>query len=232
MVLHPPPALVPSSAGTTSGSPFSRPGPGTWCFIHRYPLFLRRQAPRPAPHFPDRAWGRGASSPTIPCFFVGKHHVRLPIFPTEPGDVVPHCPPALISSSASTTSSAPKCRPAPGTWCLIPRQPLFLRRQAPRPPLQSAGQPRGRGTSLPASPYFFVGRHHVLRSKVPGSPGGVVPHSPLSLVPSSAGTTSGGSSTRPASHAAGYCKISIFLDKCVLKGNFFYGIISIRRYSI
>ena len=165
MVLHPPPALVPSSAGTTSGSPFSRPGPGTWCFIHRYPLFLRRQAPRPAPHFPDRAWGRGASSPTIPCFFVGKHHVRLPIFPTEPGDVVPHCPPALISSSRSTTSSAPKCRASPGAWCLIPRQPLFLRRQAPRPPLQSAGQPRGRGASFPAIPCSFVRRHHVRRLK-------------------------------------------------------------------
>ena len=173
---------------------------------------------------------------------------------------MPHCPLALISSSASTTSSAPKCRPAPGTWCPTALQPLFLRRGAPRPPPQNADRPRGRGASLPSSPYFFVEEHHVLRLKMPtGSgawcltalqplflrreaprpaphfpdrAGGVVPHPSPALIPSSAGTTSGGSSTRPASHAAGYCKISIILDKCVLKGNFFYGIISIRRYSI
>ena len=149
-----------------------------------------------------------------------------------PEDVVPHCPLALISSSASTTSSAPKCRPAPGAWCLTALQPLFLRRGAPRPPLQSAGQPRGRGASLPSSPYFFVEKHHVRLPIFPTGSGGVVPHPSPALIPSSAGTTSGGSSTRPASHAAGYCKISIILDKCVLKGNFFYGIISIRRYSI
>ena len=112
--------------------------PRTWCLTASQPLFLRRGAPRPAPHFPDRPRGRGAS---------------------------------------------------------LPASPYFLRRQAPRPPLQNADRPRGRGASLPYSPYFFVGKHHVLRSKVPGIPGGVVPHSPLSLVPSSAGTTSGDSNT-------------------------------------
>ena len=173
---------------------------------------------------------------------------------------MPHCPLALISSSASTTSSAPKCRPVPGTWCPTALQPLFLRRGAPRPPPQNADRPRGRGASLPSSPYFFVEKHHVRLPIFPTGPGGVVlhpsltlvpssasttsgshfpdraggvvPHPSPALIPSSAGTTSGGSSTRPASHAAGYCKISIILDKCVLKGNFFYGIISIRRYSI
>ena len=58
----------------------------------------------------------------------------------------------------------------PRTWCLTALQPLFLRRQAQRPPLQSAGHPRGRGASLSSSPYFFVEEHHVRRSKVPGSP--------------------------------------------------------------
>ena len=149
-----------------------------------------------------------------------------------PEDVVPHCPLALISSSASTTSSAPTCRPVPGTWCPTALQPLFLRRGAPRPPPQNADRPRGRGASLPSSPYFFVEKHHVRLPIFPTGSGGVVPHPSPALIPSSAGTTSGGSSTRPASHAAGYCKISIILDKCVLKGNFFYGIISIRRYSI
>ncbi len=178
-----------------------------------------------------------------------------------PGDVVSHCPPTLISSSPGTTSSAPKCRAAPGTWCFTALQPLFLRRGAPRPPPQSTGRPARRGAPLPASPYFFVLRHHVLHSKVPGSPGDVVPHCPPTLVSSSSGTTSSAPKCRaapetwcltalqplflrrgaprqatqtrqPAPHAPGYCKISIFLDKCVLKGNFFYGIISIRRYSI
>ena len=92
---------------------------------------------------------------------------------------MPHCPLALISSSRSTTSAAPKCRAARGTWCLTARQPLFLRRGAPRPPLQNAGRPRGRGASLPASPCFFVEEHHVLRSKMPAGPRDVVLHCPL-----------------------------------------------------
>ena len=232
MVLHPPPALVPSSAGTTSGSPFSRPGPGTWCFTALQPLFLRRGAPRPPLQSAGQPRGRGASLPASPCFSVEEHHVLHSKVPGSPGDVVPHCQPALVSPSRSTTSSTPKCRAALGTWCFIPLQPLFLRQQAPRPAPHFPDRVRGRGASSLASPCSFVGKHHVLHSKVPGSPGGVVPHCPPALIPSSAGTTSGGSSTRPASHAAGYCKISIFLDKCVLKGNFFYGIISIRRYSI
>ena len=174
VVLHPSPALISSSRSTTSSAPTCRTAPG-----------------------------RGASLPSSSYFFVGKHHVLRSKMPTGPGDVVPHCPPALVSSSRSTTSSTPKCRAAPGAWCLTALQPLFLRREAPRP-----------------APHF------------PDRAGGVVPHPSPALIPSSAGTTSGGSSTRPASHAAGYCKISIILDKCVLKGNFFYGIISIRRYSI
>ena len=200
---HCPLALISSSASTTSSAPKCRPAPGTWCPTALQPLFLRRGAPRPPPQNADRPRGRGASLPSSPCFFVEEHHVLRLKMPTGPGGVVPHCPPALISSSRSTTSSTPKCRAAPGAWCLIALQPLFLRREAPRP-----------------APHF------------PDRAGGVVPHPSPALIPSSAGTTSGGSSTRPASHAAGYCKISIILDKCVLKGNFFYGIISIRRYSI
>ena len=200
---HCPLALISSSASTTSSAPKCRPAPGTWCPTALQPLFLRRGAPRPPPQNADRPRGRGASLPSSPCFFVEEHHVLRLKMPTGPGGVVPHCPPALISSSRSTTSSTPKCRAAPGAWCLTALQPLFLRREAPRP-----------------APHF------------PDRAGGVVPHPSPALIPSSAGTTSGGSSTRPASHAAGYCKISIILDKCVLKGNFFYGIISIRRYSI
>ena len=107
--------------------------PRTWCLTASQPLFLRRGAPRPAPHFPDRPRGRGASLPASPYFFVGKHHVLRSKMPTG--------------------------------RCLTALQPLFLRRQAPRPPLQSAGHPRGRGASFPAIPCSFVRRHHVRRLK-------------------------------------------------------------------
>ena len=155
MVLHPPPALVPSSAGTTSGSPFSRPGPGAWCLTALQPLFLRRQAPRPPLQSTGQSRGRGASLPSSPCSFVGKHHVLHSKVPGSPGDVVPHCPPALISSSRSTTSSAPKCRAAPGAWCLIPRQPLFLRPQAPRQAAQALGRLRMR-PDIAKSRFFSI----------------------------------------------------------------------------
>lgn len=129
------------------------------------PLFLRRGAPRHPPQNADRHRGRGASSPASPYSFVIGHHVIRLKVPTGPGDVVPHPSLTLVPSSARTTSATPKCRPARGTWCLTALQPLFLRRQAPRPPLQIAGQPRGRGASLPSSPYFFVEEHHVRRLK-------------------------------------------------------------------
>lgn len=154
MVLHPPPALVPSSAGTTSGSPFSRPGPGTWCFTALQPLFLRRQAPRPPLQSAGQPRGRGASLPSSPYFFVEKHHVRLPIFPAEPGGVVPHPSPALVPSSTSTTSSTPKCRAAPGAWCLT-AQPLFLRPQAPRQAAQALGRLRMR-PDIAKSRFFSI----------------------------------------------------------------------------
>ena len=114
----------------------AEPGPGAWCLTALQPLFLRREAPRPAPHFPDRVRGRGASSLANPCSFVGKHHVRLPF-----------------------------SRPGPGAWCLTALQPLFLRRGAPRPAPHFPDRVRGRGASSLASPYSFVRRHHVRRLK-------------------------------------------------------------------
>ena len=136
VVLHPSPALISSSRSTTSSAPTCRTAPG-----------------------------RGASLPSSSYFFVGKHHVLRSKMPTGPGDVVPHCPPALVSSSRSTTSSASKCRPAPGAWCLTALQPLFLRREAPRPAPHFPDRVRGRGASSLASPYSFVRRHHVRRLK-------------------------------------------------------------------
>ena len=136
VVPHCPPALISSSRSTTSSTPKCRAAPGAWCPTALQPLFLRREAPRPAPHFPDRVRGRGASSLANPCSFVGKHHVRLPF-----------------------------SRPGPGAWCLTALQPLFLRRGAPRPAPHFPDRVRGRGASSLASPYSFVRRHHVRRLK-------------------------------------------------------------------
>ena len=156
VVLHPSPALISSSRSTTSSAPTCRTAPG-----------------------------RGASLPSSSYFFVGKHHVLRSKMPTGPGDVVPHCPPALVSSSRSTTSSTPKCRAAPGAWCPTALQPLFLRREAPRPAPHFPDRVRGRGASSLANPCSFVGKHHVrLPFSRPG-PGAwcLIPRQPLFLRP-------------------------------------------------
>ena len=139
----------------------------TWCLTASQPLFLRRGAPRPPLQSAGQPRGRGASLLSSPYFFVEEHHVLHSKVPGIPGGVVPHCPPALISSSSGTTSSASKCRAAPGTWCLTVLQPLFLRRQAPRPAPLSSDRPRD-----------------------------VVPHCPPALISSSRSTTSAASQFR------------------------------------
>lgn len=105
-------------------------------------------------------------------------------------DVVLHSLLALIPSSPGTTSSEPNESSAARTWCFTPRQPVFLRRQAPRPPSQMSLRRPGRGASLPASLCSFVQKHHVPRAKQGFSAPGVVLHSPLALVPSFRSTTS------------------------------------------
>ena len=105
---------------------------------------------------------RGASPPANPYFFVRKHHALSPtdaagatgvvphppqtLFPssgrttpsaqlTPPAgvSVVPHPPQILIPSSGRTTPLSQTAPPAGSAWCLIPRKPLFLRPEAPRP---------------------------------------------------------------------------------------------------
>ena len=104
--------------------------------------------------------------------------------------MVPPSPLALVPSSPNTTSPGSKGSEASPAWCLSPRNPLFLRRRAPRPPDNWGSRRVGRGAPLPASPYSFVGEHHVPRTIGAGGGSGVVPPSPLALVPSSASTTS------------------------------------------
>ena len=112
--------------------------------------------------------------------------------------MVLHRPQTLVSSSRGTTSTGSNGPPAGQTWCLAPRNPLFLRPGAPRP-RGPAGRRQARcGASLPAIPCFFVQGHHVHGVQRADGRSDVVPHSPQSLIPSSTGTTSsqpGGPST-------------------------------------
>ena len=120
----------------------------TWCFTPRNPLFLRPEAPRPQVRMGLCRHGRGAPSPAIPCSFVRKHHVPRSGWVDAGMDVVLHSPQSLVSSSGSTTSPGPD-EPLPAwTWCFTPRNPLFLRRGAPRPRPRMGLEKEGR-TNLP-----------------------------------------------------------------------------------
>ena len=78
-------------------------------------------------------------------------------------------------------------------WCFTPRKPLFLRRRAPRLWGQMDRPPGRRGAPLPAIPCSFVAGHHVFGAGRANRRAGMVLPSPLTLIPSSPGTTSLGS---------------------------------------
>ena len=127
-----------------------------------------------------------------PYSFVAKHHVfRIQGAGGGP-DVVRHSPQSLIPSSPSTTSSGSKAPAAGRTWCAPTRNPLFLRRRAPRLPGPRRRRQAGRGAPLPAIPYSFVAGHHVFRGQDADGGPDVVRPDPQSLILSSPGTTSFG----------------------------------------
>ena len=103
--------------------------------------------------------------------------------------MVLHRPQTLISSSPGTTSDGRIGARGQMAWCFATRKTLFLRRRAPRRMGESEHGARWRGASPPAKPYFFVAGHHVGWTNRRSEPDGVVPHRPLSLVPSSSSTT-------------------------------------------
>ena len=108
---------------------------------------------------------------------------------------------SLVPSSTGTTSPEPEGPKASSAWCLPPRNPLFLRRLAPRPRDIKDRRRARRGASLHAIPCSFVDWHHVPRAG--GARGGPseVPHSLQPLVPSLTGTTSPGHQGPPAGSA-------------------------------
>ena len=144
---------------------------------------------------PDR---RGASLPAKPCSFVVEHHVFRAQGAAGVPDVVLRSPQNLVPSSSNTTSSRLKAPATYRTWCFTPRKTLFLRRRAPRLPSSRRRRRTGRGASLPAKPCSFVVKHHVFRTQGAAGWQDVVPHSPLTLVLSSARTTSSGLKAPPA----------------------------------
>ena len=137
------------------------PAPGTWCFMARKSLFLRREAPRPCVRPCLRRPGRGASWSANPYSFVGRHHVPVSVRAFDARDVVLQGPQILIPSSRGTTSLSPSGPAAPRTWCSMVRKSLFLRREAPRPSARPVLWCPGRGAPWPGNPYSFVERHHV-----------------------------------------------------------------------
>ena len=144
-----------------------------WCFTARKPLFLRRRTPRHWPWLSLWRGRRGASPPASPCSFVAEHHVIGPGRAFGGAGVVLHRPQALISSSTNTTSLA-LVEPSAGmAWCFAAREPLFLRRGAPRHWPWSSLRRGRRGASPSASPCFFVAEHHApdfLQSDNSGNP--------------------------------------------------------------
>ena len=199
VVFHSLQSLILSSTSTTSPG-HKEPVPRrTWCFTARNPLFLRPGAPRPRDPAGLRRTGRGVSLPASPYSFVAGHHVPRAQWVFGNADVVPRSLQALISSSGGTTSTRPSGPSAVRTWCFTPRNPLFFHHRAPHPSGPAGLRQCGRGASLPAKPYSFITGHHVSWTQGAGATPDVVLHRPQTLIPSSTGTTSPGSSGPPAS---------------------------------
>ena len=141
VVPHSPQTLVLSPTSTTSLGSKAPAAYRTWCLTPHKPLFLRPEAPRLSGPMGLRRHGRGASPPASPYSFVRKHHVPRSGWADAGTDVVLHPPQTLVFSSGSTTSPGPD-GPTPAlTWCFTPRNPLFLRPEAPRPQVRMGRRP-------------------------------------------------------------------------------------------
>ena len=125
VVLRHPQNLISSSPGTTSDGRIGVRNRMAWCLTARYPLFLRRRAPRHWPWSSLRRSRRGASPPAIPCFFVEGHHAIGPGRAFGGAGVVPHCPLSLVSSSPGTTSHRLIRARGRIAWCLTARKPCY-----------------------------------------------------------------------------------------------------------
>ena len=129
-----------------------------------------------------RQVGRGAPLPANPCFFVAGHHVFRGGWASGKLGVVLHSSLTLVPSSRGTTSLGSGEPPARWAWCFAPREPLFLRRGAPRLWGRMDLRQVERGASLPANPCSFVAGHHAFGVGWTSGKLGVVLYSPLTLL--------------------------------------------------
>ena len=118
------------------------------------------------------------------------HQVFGPFRSSNPSDLVQRLPQSLILPFPLHQVFGVQFSVYDVTWCFAPRNPLFLRPEAPRPQVRMSLCRHGRGASLPANPYFFVHKHHVSRTRWAFGGPDVVLHLPQALIPSSRGTTS------------------------------------------
>ena len=125
--------------------------------------------------------------------------------------MVPHHPQNLIPSSGGTTPLSQNALPARPAWCLTARKPLFLRPEAPRPQVKQLRRRDRRGASPPAKPYSFVRKHHAPSQNSSAGGTGVVPHPPLTLVPSSGSTTPSAQMAPPAGPV--WCPLRLYAPR-------------------
>ena len=89
------------------------------------------------------------------------HQVFGPFRSSNPSDLVHESPQNLVSSFPLHQVFGVQFSVYDVTWCFAPRNPLFLRPEAPRRQVRMSLCRHGRGASLPAIPCFFVWKHHV-----------------------------------------------------------------------
>ena len=89
------------------------------------------------------------------------HQVFGPFRSSNPSDLVQRLPQNLVPSFPLHQVFGVQFSVYDVTWCFAPRNPLFLRPEAPRPQVRMGLCRHGRGAPYPAIPYSFVEGHHV-----------------------------------------------------------------------
>ena len=176
---------------TKSLSLFGASTPWTWCKDSRKTLFLRFLCTKSLVLFGVpalRTWCKDSRKTLVPSFPL--HQVFGPFRSSNPSDLVHESPQNLVSSFPLHQVFGVQFSVYDVTWCFAPRNPLFLRPEAPRRQVRMSLCRHGRGAPSPAIPCSFVRKHHVPRSGWASADMDVVLHSPQSLIPSSRGATS------------------------------------------
>ena len=172
-------------AGGRGGAPGVVRG-ATWCTKSRQPLYLRFLCTKSPAFFrpwPAPTWCTKSRRPLFFRFLCTKSHAFLCSWPA-PTWCTKSRQPLFLRSLCTKSRAFLRPWPAP-TWCTKSRESLYLRSLCTKSHAFLCPYPVGRGASPPASPCFFVLRHHVLEHSSRSRRAGVVPHRSLALVSSS-----------------------------------------------